>query len=208
MTAPTWRYEDRAARQGCPLVAGLDEVGRGCLAGPVVASAVILDRKKPVRDLNDSKLLSPARRTGLARLILERATAVGIGFSSAGEVEQVNVLEATRRAMRRAVEALDPGPDFLLIDALRLSEVDLPQQDLVKGDRRSVSIAAASIVAKVVRDTIMVHYSRSFPEFDFASNKGYGTAAHLRALARVGPCPIHRRTFRGVWDQGSLVFGG
>jgi ribonuclease HII len=185
----------------------VDEVGRGSLAGPVVAAAVILHRSRPVEGLKDSKLLTPARREVLARAVLERAVSVGIGLAGPEEVERDNVLGATIRAMKRAVASLGTAPDHLLIDALRLADLPLPQVSLVKGDRRCVSIAAASVVAKVVRDRVMLHYSIRYPDFDFGSNKGYGTPGHLQALARLGPCPIHRKTFRGVWDQRTLGFG-
>ncbi len=207
MTYPTWQYEDRATAGGSRRIAGVDEVGRGSLAGPVVAAAVILHRSRPVPGLRDSKLLTPARREALARAVLERAVSVGIGLAGPEEVERVNVLGATIRAMKRAVASLETAPDHLLIDALRLADLPLPQVSLVKGDRRCVSIAAASVVAKVVRDRVMLHYSTRYPDFDFGLNKGYGTPGHLQALARFGPCPIHRRTFRGVWDQGTLGFG-
>jgi ribonuclease HII len=195
---PTWRWEDEALRAGARLVAGCDEAGRGCLAGPVIAAAVILDREDPIDGVDDSKVLPPARREALAREIAARARAVGIGAASADEVDRVNVLRATRRAMRRAVEALDPGPAWLLLDAVRLADVRLPQVSLIRGDSRCMSIAAASIVAKVVRDRVMAHYAEAYPSFAFGSNKGYGTPAHVEALGRLGPCPIHRRTFRGV----------
>jgi len=184
----------------------VDEVGRGSLAGPVIAAAVILDRHAPVRGVRDSKMIRPAEREALARDVLEHAVAVGLGAAGPDEVDGCNVLRATLSAMRRAVAALQPSPDWLLLDAVRLPEVSLPQVSLIGGDRRSYSIAAASIVAKVVRDRIMEHYARTFPSFGFGSNKGYGTAAHLEAISRLGPSPIHRRTFRGVWAERPLVF--
>jgi len=203
---PTWRFEDEAYASGLRFVAGIDEVGRGSLAGPVIAAAVILDRRSKVGGVDDSKLLAPGRRAVLARLVLEEAVAVGIGSASAEEVDRINVRRATLQAMRRAVEALPRKADCLLLDAATLEEISLPQLSLIKGDRRSFSIAAASIVAKVLRDRVMDHYAAAFPAFRFESNRGYGTAVHLEALARLGPCPIHRRTFRGVWAEGSLAF--
>lgn len=189
-------------------VAGLDEVGRGCLAGPVVAAAVILEESRPVRGVHDSKLLAPARREELADAIADRALSVGVGVAPPDEVDAINILRATREAMSRAVRSLAMKPDHLLIDAVSLPDLGLPQSSIVKGDRLSVSIAAASIVAKVVRDRLMRYYAEIFPGFGFEENKGYGTPAHLDAIARLGPSPIHRRTFRGVWDQMPLALGG
>jgi len=191
---------------GYSRVAGIDEVGRGSLAGPVIAAAVILDRRMAVDGIDDSKRLPPARREAVARRILETALAVGVGASPSEEVDGVNVLKATILAMRRAVQAIEPPPDALLIDALRLPGFEGAQSGIVGGDRLSYSIAAASIVAKVLRDGVMRYYSGHYPAFDFASNKGYGTAAHLEALGRFGPCPIHRMTFRGVRAEGALAF--
>ncbi len=205
--APGWRYERLACRGGASRVAGLDEAGRGCLAGPVVAAAVILERSRPVPGVQDSKLLAPARREELALSIAERAVAVGVGVAAPLEVDALNVLKATRQAMERAVRSLLCRPDHLLIDAVSLPDLDLPQSSIVKGDRLSVSVAAASIVAKVVRDRMMRYYAGVFPGFGFEENKGYGTPAHLEAIARLGPSPIHRLTFRGVWDQMPLAFG-
>jgi ribonuclease HII len=203
---PTWRFEDEAYGSGRRFVAGIDEVGRGSLAGPVFAAAVILDRDGPVAGVDDSKLLTPARRAVLAREVLAQAVAVGIGSAGADEVDRINIRNATLRAMRRAVEALPERADHLLLDAAILDGVDATQVSLIKGDRRSFSIAAASIVAKVLRDGVMEHYAASYPVFGFESNRGYGTADHLQALARFGPCPIHRRSFRGVRAEGSLAF--
>ena len=207
MAGPSWHYEARAERSGRALVAGIDEVGRGSLAGPVVAAAVILRRDRPIEGLDDSKLIPPVRRERLARRVLEESVAVGLGLATPEEVESCNVLGATRIAMRRAIESLAVRPQHLLLDAVKLPEVDLPQESIIKGDQLSVSIAAASIVAKVLRDRVMGHYASAYPEFGFGANKGYGTPAHLRALARVGPSPIHRRTYKGVWGQGMLAFG-
>lgn len=207
MAGPTWRYERAAARTGRRAVAGLDEVGRGSLAGPVVAAAVILAPERPIEGLDDSKLIPPARREKLAREILEDAVSVGLGLATPEEIEVVNVLGATRLAMERAVASLAVRADHLLLDAIALPGVDVPQESIIKGDRLSVSIAAASIVAKVVRDRVMGHYASAYPDFGFGANKGYGTPAHLAALAQVGPSPIHRRGYKGVWGQGTLAFG-
>jgi ribonuclease HII len=205
---PTWRFEDEAYASGRRLIAGIDEVGRGSLAGPVIAAAVILDRRSEVGGVDDSKLLPPARRAWIARRVLAEAVAVGIGSASAEEVDRINVLRATLRAMRRAVEALPREADFLLLDAARIEEIPVPQVSLIKGDRLSFSIAAASIVAKVIRDRVMDHYAAAYPAFRFESNRGYGTAAHLDALSRLGPCSIHRVTFRGVRAEGSPASEG
>ncbi|HET9481103.1 MAG TPA: ribonuclease HII [Candidatus Polarisedimenticolia bacterium] len=205
---PDWTYERRLARRGCRHVAGMDEAGRGCLAGPVVAVALVMRPGCGPGGVTDSKLLTPARRDALLPGILHAATDWGIGAADAGEIDAINILEATRQAMRRAVEALRFPPDHLLIDAVRLPGVGIQQTSLIRGDRISSSIAAASIVAKVVRDRLMHYYDRMFPGFGFASHKGYGTAGHLAAVCARGASPIHRRTFRGVWDQARLDFTG
>lgn len=205
---PTWRFELEAESRGYRWTAGLDEVGRGCLAGPVVAAAVILDRDRPVDGIRDSKLLSPARREEIAAAIGERAVGIGVGMAASTEIDAVNILRATQAAMVRAVQALGPGVDYLLIDAVKLPETGLPQLSMVRGDRLCMSIAAASVVAKVVRDRLMQYYGKLFPGFGFEANKGYGTAGHMEAIGAIGPSPIHRRTFRGVWDQLPLAFSG
>jgi len=207
-TAPGWTYERRASRGGCHRIAGLDEVGRGCLAGPVIVAAVILDPSRTPRGIKDSKLLTHARRAGLLRAILRSAEAWSIGASDVLEIDAINILNATKKAMTRAIETLDIRPDHLLIDALTLPEVGIAQTPIIRGDRVCMSIAAASIVAKVVRDRLMDHYDRLFPQFGFAANKGYGTREHLLAVERHGACPIHRTSFRGVWRNGVLPFDG
>jgi len=187
-------------------VAGMDEVGRGCLAGPVVVAAVILAPSRRLKGLNDSKLLTELQREELFRMILRTAVAWSIGAAEAEEIDRINILNATRQAMQRAVEALPVTPDHLLIDAVQLPAIAIPQTSLVHGDRLSVSIAAASVVAKVVRDRVMARYDRIFPGFGFADHKGYGTAEHLAAVELHGPCALHRRSFRGVWTQRQLQF--
>ena len=182
-------------------------MGRGCLAGPVVVTAVILEPGSAIEGINDSKLLTAGARERIMRLILRRAVAWGIGTSNAGEIDRINILKATHLAMKRAVEALVEPPDHLLIDALTIPEIPIGQTPLIRGDRRSVSIAAASIVAKVVRDRVMESYDRRYPGYGFASHRGYGTAEHLEALRTLGPSPIHRRTFKGVWYERMLPFG-
>jgi ribonuclease HII len=176
------------------MVAGVDEVGRGALFGPVVAAAVILDPQRRIPGLNDSKQLDPARREELAACIREQALAIGVAAVDAARIDQMNIYQASRLAMRRAVEALAPAPDFLLIDALQL-DLDLPQKCLIKGDCRSASIAAASIIAKVERDGWIETWDPVFPGYGLAGHKGYATPDHLDALARQGPSPLHRRSF-------------
>ena len=203
MGAP-YRYEREAWRSGLPHVAGVDEAGRGPLAGPVVAAAVILNPECRIKGLDDSKLLTPTRREALFDRILERAAAVGTGIADPETIDRLNILEATRLAMLEALAKLTPRPDLVLIDAVSLSTLTCPQKSLVKGDRRSASIAAASIIAKVTRDRLMLEADVRFPQYGFSRHKGYPTPEHLAALRRHGPCPIHRRTFHGVWDQGEL----
>jgi ribonuclease HII len=195
---PTWQFESAAWARGARAVAGIDEAGRGPLAGPVVAAAVILDPGQPVPGVADSKILSPARREQLFGEIHRNARAVGVGLAPHDEIDRVNILQATLRAMTRAVQNLGADPDYLLIDALTLPDVPFPQEGIVRGDSLSVSIAAASIVAKVTRDRLMVEIDGRYPGYGFAAHKGYPTAAHKGAIDRLGPCPIHRRTFRGV----------
>ena len=190
--------EREAWTQGLGRVAGVDEVGRGPLAGPVVAAAVILDPAQRITGLRDSKLLTESQRESLAEEIWAKALAVGVGEIDPATIDRVNILEATRLAMRQALIRLSDAPQLVLIDAVRLPGLDVPQRAIIKGDRRSASIAAASIVAKVHRDRLMTEWDRSYPRYGFAEHKGYATTDHLAALRRYGPCPLHRRTFRGV----------
>ena len=178
-------------------VAGVDEVGRGALFGPVVAAAVILSADRPVRGLNDSKLLEPERREVLAERIRERAVAWAVGAVDAATIDDINIYEASRVAMRLAVSRLDPRPDFLLVDAVSI-DLPLPQRGLIKGDARCHAIAAASIVAKVHRDACMRAWDEVFPEYGLASHKGYSTPEHLKALEKLGPTPLHRLSFEPV----------
>lgn len=178
-------------------VAGVDEVGRGPLAGPVVTAAVIIDEKFDLTDVNDSKKLSAKRRQELFPLILKEAVSVAIGLKSPQVIDEINIYEADRLAMAEAVKNLDVKPDALLVDAMQVP-VQLPQIRLIKGDAKSNSIAAASIVAKVFRDNLMADYAKIYPEYHFDENAGYGTQAHLQALAKYGPTPIHRKTFAPV----------
>ncbi len=195
---PTDEFEMEARRCGYRRIAGLDEAGRGPLAGPVVAAAVVLPARCRLAGCDDSKQLSPSEREQLYTVIAERAVGIGIGSASHEEIDRLNILEATRLAMRRAVAALSPRPDSLLVDAVTLPGVTLPTRSIIKGDALSLSIAAASIVAKVTRDRLMEEYHRLYPQYNFVSHKGYGTEDHLRQLAAYGPCPIHRRTFAPV----------
>lgn len=176
-------------------ICGIDEVGRGPLAGPVVAGAVILPKDKPILYLNDSKKLSEKKREILYDEIMEKAVAVGIGMVGPARIDEINILQATYEAMRIAVQNLSVRPDLLLNDAVTIPDIDILQVPIIKGDTKSVSIAAASIVAKVTRDRLMVQYGEVIPGYDFASNKGYGTKAHIEGLKKLGPCPIHRKTF-------------
>ena len=190
MTPPPsapYRYEAQAWRAGVARVAGVDEVGRGPLAGPVVAAAVVLDPARRVKRLADSKRLTPERREALYVLI-----------------DRVNILQATILAMREALAALAIVPDLVITDFVALPSLPCPQRNLVAGDARCATVAAASIVAKVTRDRLMLEADKQFPEYGFARHKGYGTVDHLAALDRHGACPIHRRSFSGVWRQGEL----
>ena len=183
--------------RGFHAVAGVDEVGRGALFGAVFAGAVILSEDRPVRGLNDSKLLEPERREVLAERIRERAVAWSIAAVDAATIDRVNIYQASRMAMRMAVNRLNPAPDFLLVDAVSL-ELPLPQRALIKGDARCHAIAAASIIAKVCRDACMCAWDRIFPEYGLAAHKGYATPEHYRALEQYGPTPLHRLSFEPV----------
>jgi len=191
-------YERLAYAQGAKYVAGIDEVGRGCLAGPVVACAVIFPPHTFIEGVKDSKKLSPEKREALFDKIHQHALSIGIGAVEETVIDEINILKATLKAMEKAVHALQPGPDHLLIDALFLENFPFPQFAIKEGDNASFSIAAASIVAKVTRDRRMAAYSEQYPEYHFAKHKGYGTPEHLEAIAKYGPCPIHRKSFRGV----------
>lgn len=187
------RYEREYASAGW--ICGIDEVGRGPLAGPVVAGAVILPKDCDILYLNDSKQLSEKKREELYTIIMENAVATGIGYVSPQRIDEINILQATYEAMREAIGALAVRPDILLNDAVTIPGVDIRQVPIVKGDAKSISIAAASIIAKVTRDRLMVQYDSIFPEYGFAGNKGYGAAVHMEALKKYGPSPIHRKTF-------------
>ena len=179
----------------CDYICGIDEVGRGPLAGPVMTAAVILPKDCRILYINDSKKLSEKRREELYDEIMEKAIAVGVGYASHVRIDEINILQATYEAMRMAVSKLSVQPDLLLVDAVHIPDLTCRQVSIVKGDARSQSIAAASIIAKVTRDRLMTAFDACFPEYGFAANKGYGTAAHIHALQSAGPSPIHRRTF-------------
>lgn len=193
-----WHEEQRAWREGCRCVAGIDEAGRGALAGPVVAACVVLPLGWDATGVQDSKTLTPEQRDLAFKRIMIAARGIGVGMADAGEVDTVNVLRATHIAMRLALKALPGGlsPDLVLIDGLPVRPFPSPQLALVRGDGLSASIAAASIVAKVTRDRLMIAHHEEFSEYGFASHKGYGSPKHLQALAMHGPCPLHRLTFR------------
>jgi ribonuclease HII len=195
---PTDEFELEARRRGYRRIAGLDESGRGPLAGPVVAAAVILPTRCRLAGVNDSKQVSEPDRTRLYEVIIQRARAVAVGIATEQEIDRLNILEATRLAMSRALASLTPPADCLLIDAVTLPNLAIPSRSIVKGDTLSMSIAAASIVAKVTRDRMMAMYHRAYPVYNFVSHKGYGTEEHLQQLAQHGPCAIHRRTFAPV----------
>ena len=192
-------FEVQARSEGFKFVAGVDEVGRGCLAGPVVAAACILDPSKQLPDgLNDSKQLTAKQRSEIAEQLKADALAFAVGQIEADEIDRINILQATKRAMRLAVAALQPNPDFLLIDAVQLKELSLPQKAIIRGDAISASIAAASILAKTYRDNLMTEYDTVYPQYGFASHVGYGTKAHFDAIRQHGICRLHRKSFRGV----------
>lgn len=188
-------YERACYEKGYELVAGVDEVGRGPLAGPVVAAAVILPPNCKIEGVNDSKKLSAKKREILAEEIKEKAIAYGVGVVSPERIDEINILQATYEAMRQALDALDPKPQYILVDAVTIPKIDILQEGIIKGDAKSISIGAASIVAKVTRDHMMEQMAEFYPDYDFASNKGYGSQKHLAGIARCGICPIHRRTF-------------
>ena len=197
---PTY-YEKQLRLQGVTLIAGIDEAGRGPLAGPVVAAAVILPEHFDLLGLTDSKKLSAKKREQLFGPIRQQALAVGVGFVHAEEVDEINILQATLRSMCQAVSRLKIEPQYLLIDGITPVPLSHPQQTIKKGDSRSLSIAAASVIAKVVRDRMMVVYDRHYPQYGFAGHKGYGSAKHRALIAEHGPCPLHRKSFAGVKEH-------
>ncbi len=187
--------EDQLRAEGYKYIAGVDEVGRGPLAGPVVTAAVVLPEDFDVLGIDDSKKLSEKKREELFDVIMERAVAVGIGMADEKTIDEINILQATKLAMRKAVEACDADIDYILFDAMKIEEIHIPQESIIKGDANILAIAAASIIAKVTRDRMMVEYDEQYPGYAFAKNKGYGTKAHYEGLHAQGMCPIHRRSF-------------
>ena len=190
-----WEIEDSLFKDGFQLICGVDEAGRGPLAGPVCAAAVILPANLEIAGLNDSKKLSDKKRRELYPIIMDQAIAYGIGFADHQEIDQINILQATYLAMERAIDALSVKPELALIDGNRAKDFGIPVKTVVHGDSLSASIAAASVLAKVTRDDLMLKMAEEYPQYGFQIHKGYGTKAHYEALASYGPCPIHRMTF-------------
>jgi len=195
---PTCRYEEQAASVGALRIAGIDEAGRGPLAGPVVAAAVVLPYAELIPNLDDSKLLPALQRYVLFHRIMEKAAATGVGVVPVETIDEINIFQATRLAMVMAVQSITPPPDYLLIDGPISLDLRISQRAIIKGDRLSVSVAAAAILAKVSRDRIMMDLHEQYPQYGFDSHKGYATRAHKEALSRYGPSPVHRKCFRGV----------
>ncbi|MCH4165630.1 MAG: ribonuclease HII [Lentilactobacillus diolivorans] len=192
-----FKYERELWHKGIHYIAGVDEVGRGPLAGPVVAAAAILPKDFDLIDVNDSKQLTPEKRLSLAPIIRKEALCVSIGLVSNEKIDQFNIYQATRMAMKQAIESLSPSPEEIIVDAMQIN-VPIDQIRLIKGDAKSISVSAASVVAKVYRDQLMDDYAKIYPQYDFHHNAGYGTAKHLAALKKYGPTPIHRRSFSPV----------
>lgn len=199
-------FEKTAYSNGFVYVAGIDEAGRGPLAGPVMAAAVILPAGLSIIGVDDSKKLTPDKRGKLFGIIMAQAMSVGIGIVGPEEIDCINILQATRRAMLAAVQQLSPQPDYLLIDGISTIDSIIPQKTIKKGDSLSLSIAAASIIAKVTRDRLMIEMDAMYPEYGFAGHKGYGSAAHMEAIRRLGPSPIHRLTFGGVKEYVGCTY--
>jgi ribonuclease HII len=199
-------FERQARNNGFQLVAGIDEAGRGPLAGPVVAAAVILPTGLLIKGVDDSKKLSPAKRERLFDIIMDQALSIGIGMGSAELIDRINILQATRHAMLEAVSQLIPPPDFILIDGINTIDSPIPQKTIKKGDSLSLSIAAASIIAKVTRDRLMRELDKIHPGYGFSGHKGYGSVLHLEAIRRLGPSPVHRLTFGGVKEHLTCPF--
>lgn len=198
---PTLKFERALRKEGARCIAGVDEAGRGALAGPVVAAAVALPPRTSIEGLDDSKRLSPSARAELFPIIMDTALAVGVGIASEGVIEQLNIRRATQFAMAAAVLDLPLNPDALLIDAMHIPHLRIYQESIIKGDSLSQSIAAASVIAKVTRDNIMRFYHKLYPLYGFHQHKGYGTRSHLEYIKVYGPCPLHRETFRGVKEH-------
>lgn len=188
-------YEEEAMQKGFRQICGVDEAGRGPLAGPVCAAAVILPPGKLIEGVNDSKKLTEKKREALFEVIKQKATSYSIAFASVEEIEEMNILNATMLAMKRAVEGLSVPPDYVMIDGNRTPDLSVPCAAIVKGDAKSLAIACASVLAKVSRDRLLYEYAREYPQYHFDRHKGYGTKAHVEVLREFGPCPYHRRSF-------------
>jgi len=195
-----WTFEKNAQKRGYAIVAGIDEVGRGPLAGPVVSAAVVLGDDFPVTGITDSKQVSSKQRDNLYNQIYQHAQAISLGMVSHEIIDQINILQAARLSMLYAVEKLQNPPEFLLIDGIYQIDSPIPQEIIKKGDQRSISIASASIIAKVTRDRMMIKYALEYPEYGFEQHKGYGTKKHRDAIKKHGICPIHRKTFKGCLE--------
>jgi len=197
-------FEAEIRARGFRVIAGLDEAGRGPLAGPVVAAAVVLPEKARLKGVDDSKKLSAGQREEMFSLLREKALAVGVGIVDVQEIDRLNILQASLRAMELAVGNLSLPPDFLLIDGIHPLRLPVAQQTITKGDQRCLSVAAASILAKVTRDRLMTAYHDQYPQYNFARHKGYGTKEHLQAIRKYGCCPLHRRSFRTIYQLSLL----
>lgn len=197
-----YRHDDSFRDEGFSVIAGIDEAGRGPIAGPVVAAAVVLPPNTRIKGLRDSKEVPEKERTHLFWEVLISAAAVGVGIVDHGEIDRINILRATKSAMKQAVDDLSLAPDALLIDAVTIPGIDCRQFPIIKGDAKSASVAAASIIAKYVRDRLMLHYDCLYPEYKFRIHKGYCTRDHMNIIALLGPCPIHRKSFRPVNTSG------
>lgn len=198
MGSGLWAFEKEARKKGFIRIAGIDEAGRGPLAGPVVSSAVILPAFFAVAGVTDSKKLTPAKRLDLYQKIYEQAVSIGIGIVDPPEIDRINILQASLLSMVISVQNLHPAPDYLLIDGTFKISANIPQNPIIRGDALSISIAAASIIAKVTRDNLMTAYHQDYPQFGFSKHKGYPTRGHKEAIKEFGCCPIHRRSFKGV----------
>ena len=203
-TAAPYRYEAQAWRTGLSRIAGIDEAGRGPLAGPVVAAAVVIAPDRRIKGLCDSKVLPAEKREALFAVIHERAVAIGVGVVDHLTIDRINILEATRVAMMQALAALTPTPELVITDFVKLRECPGPQRNLIDGDARCATVAAASIIAKVTRDRLMGELDTQYPDYGFAKHKGYATAEHIAAIDRHGLCAVHRRSFVSAWRQGEL----
>ena len=203
-TAAPYRYEAQAWRTGLSRIAGIDEAGRGPLAGPVVAAAVVIAPDRRIKGLCDSKVLPAEKREALFAVIHERAVAIGVGVVDHLTIDRINILEATRVAMMQALAALTPTPELVITDFVKLRECPCPQRNLIDGDARCATVAAASIIAKVTRDRLMGELDTEYPDYGFAKHKGYATAEHIAAIDRYGLCAVHRRSFVSAWRQGEL----